>query len=246
MAEYRNLQEQTKREVQAAKDFALQRFAKDLLDSVDNLDRALENVPKEKLNREQNPELVTLHDGLKMTDEILIRQEAEKRGITVSKEEIDNYFKETFGFFPNGTATPTITPTEFVFPTISSEQMTIYPSTSTPTEAPTGTAAPTGTPDRSVTPTATATQAPPTPTFVPEQATASPTPYTLEGYQKDYDEMLKHEGLEAVCVATATTVHAEQTIKAIEAGKHVLCEKPLSTKLDIVSSFTYTRITNPN
>jgi molecular chaperone GrpE len=73
VAEYRNLQEQTKREVQAAKDFALQRFAKDLLDSVDNLDRALENVPKEKLNREQNPELVTLHDGLKMTDEILMK-----------------------------------------------------------------------------------------------------------------------------------------------------------------------------
>lgn len=50
----------------------------------------------------------------------------------------------------------------------------------------------------------------------------------------DYDEMLKHEGLEAVCVATVTTAHAEQTIKAIEAGKHVLCEKPLSTKLDVV------------
>jgi parvulin-like peptidyl-prolyl isomerase len=126
-----------------------------------------------------------------MIDEILIRQEAEKRGITVSKEEIDNYFKETFSFFPDGTATPTITPTEFVFPTLSSEQLTIYPSTATPTEAPTSTPATTGTPDRSVTPTATATTAPPTPTFVPEQATASPTPYTLEGYQNDYDEMLK-------------------------------------------------------
>ncbi|KAH9865270.1 hypothetical protein IAQ61_009217 [Plenodomus lingam] len=49
----------------------------------------------------------------------------------------------------------------------------------------------------------------------------------------DYDLMLKHEGLEAVCIATVTTVHAEQTIKAIEAGKHVLCEKPLSTKLEV-------------
>ena len=126
-----------------------------------------------------------------MTDEILIRQEAEKRGITVSNEEIDNYFKETFGFFPDGTATPTITPTELVFPTLSSEQLTIYPSTATATEAPTSTAEPTGTPDRSVTPTATATTAPPTPTFVPEQATASPTPYTLEGYQTNYDEMLE-------------------------------------------------------
>ena len=140
------------------------------------------------------PELMGQQVIDQMTDEILIRQEAEKRGITVSKEEIDNYFKETFGFFPDGTATPTITPTEFVFPTLSSEQLTIFPSTSTPTEAPTSTAAPTGTPDRSVTPTATATTAPPTPTFVPEQATASPTPYTLEGYQKDYDEMLKSFG----------------------------------------------------
>ena len=138
-----------------------------------------------------SPELLGQQIIDQMTDEILIRQEAEKRGITVSKEEIDNYFKETFGFFPNGTATPTITPTEFVFPTISSEQLTIYPSTATPTEAPTATAAPTGTPDRAATPTATATQALPTPTFVPEQATASPTPYTLDGYQKDYDEMLK-------------------------------------------------------
>jgi len=48
----------------------------------------------------------------------------------------------------------------------------------------------------------------------------------------NYDEMLEHEDLKAVCIATVTAVHAEQTIKAIECGKHVLCEKPLSTKLD--------------
>lgn len=58
-------------------------------------------------------------------------------------------------------------------------------------------------------------------------------PWGVKIYQ-DFDQLLKHEGLEAVCVATVTTVHAEQTIKAIEAGKHVLCEKPLSTKLEIV------------
>jgi len=70
IAEYRNLQEQTKREVQAAKDFALQRFAKDLLDSVDNLDRALSVVPADKLDT--NQELKTLFDGLKMTETILM------------------------------------------------------------------------------------------------------------------------------------------------------------------------------
>jgi myo-inositol 2-dehydrogenase / D-chiro-inositol 1-dehydrogenase len=51
----------------------------------------------------------------------------------------------------------------------------------------------------------------------------------------DYDEMLKHEGLEAVVVASVTTAHAEHAIKAINADKHVLCEKPLSTSVEIVS-----------
>ncbi|KAK5136905.1 hypothetical protein LTR08_001827 [Meristemomyces frigidus] len=71
VADYRNLQEQTKREIQASRDFALQRFAKDLLDSVDNLDRALINVPAENLVAE-NKDLLQLHAGLKMTEEILM------------------------------------------------------------------------------------------------------------------------------------------------------------------------------
>lgn len=59
--------------MQAARDFALQRFAKDLIDSVDNLDRALSTVPAEKLAAaEGNKDLVTLHDGLKMTETVLM------------------------------------------------------------------------------------------------------------------------------------------------------------------------------
>lgn len=50
----------------------------------------------------------------------------------------------------------------------------------------------------------------------------------------DYDIMLQHAGLEAVVVLTVTTVHAEQAIKAIEKDLHVLCEKPLSTSVEIV------------
>ncbi|KAI9755036.1 MAG: hypothetical protein M4579_004439 [Chaenotheca gracillima] len=57
-------------------------------------------------------------------------------------------------------------------------------------------------------------------------------PYGVRLY-KDYDEMLKQEGLQAVIIASVTTVHAEQAIKAIEADKHVLCEKPLSTSAEI-------------
>ena len=79
VAEYRNLQEQTRREVKAAREFALQGFSKDLLDSVDNLDRALANVPSDKLTGE-NQDLVNLHDGLKMVDTILM-QTLKKHGL---------------------------------------------------------------------------------------------------------------------------------------------------------------------
>ncbi|PLB48065.1 NAD-binding Rossmann fold oxidoreductase family protein [Aspergillus steynii IBT 23096] len=60
-------------------------------------------------------------------------------------------------------------------------------------------------------------------------------PYGVKLY-KNYDDMLKHEGLEAVVVASATAVHAEQAIKAIAADKNVLCEKPLSTSVEISQS----------
>lgn len=74
--------------------------------------------------------------------------------------------------------------------------------------------------------------------FTPEEseiawAQTHLVPYGTKIYT-DYDEMLKHPGLEAVVVATVTTVHAEQAIKAINADKHVLCEKPLSTSVEIV------------
>ncbi|KAH7090647.1 mitochondrial co-chaperone-like protein GrpE [Paraphoma chrysanthemicola] len=73
VADFRNLQERTKREIQGAKDFAIQRFARDLVESVDNLDRALHTVAPEKLNADSgNADLIALHDGIKMTDSILI------------------------------------------------------------------------------------------------------------------------------------------------------------------------------
>ncbi|KAI4127491.1 MAG: hypothetical protein LQ347_004579 [Umbilicaria vellea] len=49
-------------------------------------------------------------------------------------------------------------------------------------------------------------------------------PYGVRLY-KDYDEMLQQEGLQAVVIASVTTVHAEQAIKAIDANKHVLVRK---------------------
>jgi predicted dehydrogenase len=45
----------------------------------------------------------------------------------------------------------------------------------------------------------------------------------------DYDEFLKHPGLDVVDICTPHHMHAPMTIKAAEAGKHLMVEKPLAT-----------------
>lgn len=47
-----------------------------------------------------------------MVSEILMRQEAQARGIQVSEEDIDQSFERAFGFYPEGTPTPQPSPTE--------------------------------------------------------------------------------------------------------------------------------------
>jgi UDP-N-acetylglucosamine 3-dehydrogenase len=47
----------------------------------------------------------------------------------------------------------------------------------------------------------------------------------------DYRTLLDDPQLDAVVITTPEFLHAEQTIAAVEAGKHVLCEKPMSRTL---------------
>lgn len=41
---------------------------------------------------------------------------------------------------------------------------------------------------------------------------------------ESYEELLADDGIDAVCIATPMTMHAAQSILALQAGKHVLCE----------------------
>jgi parvulin-like peptidyl-prolyl isomerase len=148
-----------------------------------------------------------------MVDDELIRQEAKKLGITVSSDEVEQAIQEAYSFFPNGTPTPTVTPTEFALPTLNSEQLTLYPHTPTPTElVPTSTPDVTATPDLS-TPTPKATTAPPTPTAVPPLPTASATPYTLEGFKTQYDDTLTNFTKYNISEKTLRSVYENQLLR---------------------------------
>ncbi|KAI4870670.1 GrpE-domain-containing protein [Hypoxylon rubiginosum] len=95
VADFRNLQDRTQREMKAARDFAIQRFAKDLVDSVDNLDRAL-TVGKEKIQtaaEEKNEDLLNFYEGVKMTETNMLQ--------TLSKHGLERFDPEGEKFNPN-------------------------------------------------------------------------------------------------------------------------------------------------
>jgi myo-inositol 2-dehydrogenase/D-chiro-inositol 1-dehydrogenase len=81
--------------------------------------------------------------------------------------------------------------------------------------------------------------------LMPEEAevvaVASPTPGHPEALAKkhditrvfhDYREMLKERDIEMVTITAPNRLHAQMTIEAATAGKHVVCEKPLCMTLE--------------
>lgn len=152
-----------------------------------------------------------------LIEDALIRQEAQRRGITLSAAEIEQEIQKQFGFFPNGTPTPTLTPTAFLTPTLSPETLALITFTPTATatleSTPTPQASPATSTEVTLTPAETevaqtstpqAEESTPTPTLVipsptatlsasptPEPPTPTPTPYTLDAFQADYKTTLE-------------------------------------------------------
>lgn len=48
----------------------------------------------------------------------------------------------------------------------------------------------------------------------------------------DYDALIGRDDIDAVDICTPPWTHAELTIKAAQAGKHILCEKPIAPSLE--------------
>ena len=151
-----------------------------------------------------------------MIDEQIIRLEAEKRGITFTEEELNAKIEEGFGYFPNGTPTPSATPTVFTLPTDPESMLQFITPTPDVTATPLFTATPEFTATVESQPTvegeATATIAPTVTATLEPTATATATlgptstplptatPFTREGFEgmiSDTNENLAKYGFDA-------------------------------------------------
>ena len=61
-----------------------------------------------------------------------------------------------------------------------------------------------------------------------EKVDAAKAKYGIESGYADFKELLKRDDIDAVDVAVHNNKHAPITIAALEAGKHVYCEKPMA------------------
>ena len=81
--------------------------------------------------------------------------------------------------------------------------------------------------------------------IMPEEAevvaVASPTPghaeklakqYNIPRFFTDYREMLKQDDIEMVTITAPNSLHCRMTVDIANAGKHVVCEKPLCMTLE--------------
>jgi peptidyl-prolyl cis-trans isomerase D len=114
----------------------------------------------------------------------LIKQEAKRRGINITSDDIEKAIQEAFGYYSEATQTPTSTHQPLPTSTLSATQLALV------TQTPTSTATEPPEPTATMVITATQTsgdQIEATPTL---GATATATPFSFDSFQSNYQETL--------------------------------------------------------
>ena len=65
----------------------------------------------------------------------------------------------------------------------------------------------------------------------PERARAAALDHGIPAHLSDFRELVRDDDIDAVIVASPPHLHHAMVIAALEAGKHVLCEKPMARNL---------------
>ncbi len=66
----------------------------------------------------------------------------------------------------------------------------------------------------------------------PERLNAVGTRFGIDRRFSEYERILESTSIDALVLAVPNHLHAEMSIAALEAGKHVLCEKPMAATLE--------------
>ena len=98
LADMENLRQRTSRQIANSEKFAVQGFAKAMLDVSDNLERALGAVPAEVLEEgaevdgEKSHEMLrSLHEGVSLTEKVLLQSFAQNKLTKFAPEELDEF-----------------------------------------------------------------------------------------------------------------------------------------------------------
>ena len=73
----------------------------------------------------------------------------------------------------------------------------------------------------------------------PERASQRATDLGFSRYSADWRDVVNDDAVDLISVCTPNDTHAEIAIAALNAGKHVWCEKPMSTNLNDSAAMAY-------
>ena len=71
-----------------------------------------------------------------------------------------------------------------------------------------------------------------------ESVTAAARKYGWESTETDWRRLIERDDIDLIDICTPGNTHAEIAIAALEAGKHVLCEKPLANSVEEAEKMT--------